>query len=384
MNSNIIFEFFPKDGKTINFDGMEKSIYLQPLINNMILCNQSNKFHKEGNVWEHTKMCLKYLLSLHSYKEMTEENQKILFLATLLHDVGKYITTKSEDDIISSKGHSVKGARLTRESIIHWNSDGFTNIPFEYREQICNLVLLHMLPLYLLEKEDPLYSAAASSMVINNHMLSALSLSDIYGRSCDEDLRTKSIEKVDLFTLFCNENKCNFSKYPFVSEKSKFRYFFERKGNPEYDYYEPINGIVIIMCGLQASGKDWTIKNKFPEWKVISLDQTRIDMDLDFGDDEPSVIQEAREQCKILMRSKTNFVFNATNIVKDVRTRWISLFRQYKYKVIIYYKERPLKTILEANRQREYSVPEDVILEKVKKIDIPTEMECHDLILDAN
>ena len=159
---------------------------------------------------------------------------------------------------------------------------------------------------------------------------------------------------------------------------------FSTKGNPEYDYYEPINGIVIIMCGLQASGKDWTIKNKFPEWKVISLDQTRIDMDLDFGDDEPSVIQEAKEQCKILMRSKTNFVFNATNIVKDVRTRWISLFRQYKYKVIIYYKERPLKTILEANRQREYSVPEDVILEKVKKIDIPTEMECHDLILDVN
>lgn len=107
-------------------------------------------------------------------------------------------------------------------------------------------------------------------------------------------------------------------------------------------------------------------------------------MDLDFGDNEPAVIQDAREQCKVLMRTKTNFVFNATNIIKDLRTRWISLFRQYRYRITIYYKERPLGVMLEANKNREHTVPESIILEKLKKIDIPTPMECHNLILDID
>jgi predicted kinase len=302
----------------------------------------------------------------------------------LLHDVGKPITTKTEEDVISSKGHSVKGARLARESIIKWNSQGLTNISFKAREHICNLILLHMLPVYLLEKTDPLFSVAASSTVVNNKMLATLVVADIYGRICLEESKEITKERVDLFAMFCNENKCYTEVYPFVSDRSKFRYFFERKGHPNYDYYEPTNGQVVIMCGLQAAGKDWVIEKKYKDWEIISLDQTRTDLDLDFGDDEPKVIQDAREQCKVLMRNKKNFVFNATNIVKDIRTRWINLFRAYRYHITIHYKERPLDVMLKANKNREKPVPEEVILNKVTKIDIPTEMECHNLIIEVD
>jgi putative nucleotidyltransferase with HDIG domain len=384
MNTEWTFEFCPQNGDAINFVGMVNSPFLGPIIKSMIFCQQDVKYHAEGDVWTHTQMSLKHLVTLRDYQDLPRDEKQIVFLATLLHDVGKPVTTKEDEEAITSKGHSVKGARLARELIINWNSSGLTNIPFKAREQICNLVLLHMLPVYLLEKTDPLYSAASSSMVVNNKHLATLAISDIEGRICAEESKVRAKERVELFTLFCEENKCYTSPYPFISDRSKFRYFFEHKGHPNYDYFEPVHGKVIVMCGLQASGKDYVIQHKYPEWKVVSLDQTRIDMDLDFGDNEPEVIQKAKDQCKTFMREKTNFIFNATNVVKDIRTRWINLFRQYRYHISVYYKERPLGVILKANKNREHVVPEEVILEKVKKIDIPTPMECHELILDVD
>jgi len=383
MNKELSFEFFPEDGKTIDFVGMSKSIYLSPLIQSMFHCIQEKKYHEEEDVWTHTQMCLINLLESQNYMELTKEQQKILFIATLLHDSGKPITTKTEGSIISSKGHSVKGARLARESIINWNNCGFTNIPFEAREQICNLILLHMLPIYLLEKADPVFSASSSSMVIQNKLLAILSIADTEGRICSVTDKKTAKERIELFVAFCEENKCYESKFPFVSDMSRFRYFFEHKGHPNYDYFEPICGEAIVMCGLQASGKDYVIRNNYQDRKIISLDQTRIDMDLDFGDDEDAVVKSAKEKCRECMRNKVNFVFNATNLIKDVRSKWIRLFRQYKYSITIHYKERPLTTILEANKNREHKVPESVILEKVKKIDVPTLMECHKLILEV-
>jgi len=353
------------------------------LIDLMKNCQQDASFHKEGDVWSHTEMCLNYLLTLKDYHNLTQEEQQILFFATFLHDIGKPITTKSEEDVISSKGHSVKGARLARELIINWNSEKITNIPFNIRECICNLILLHMLPVYLLEKNDPLFSASASSMVVNNKILAKLATVDMEGRICPEEAKRIGRERIELFSMFCEENKCYEQPFPFASDRSKFRYFFEHKGHPSYDYFEPVSGEVIVMSGLQASGKDYIIKTKYPDWKVVSLDQTRTEMDLDFGDNESKVVQNAKEQCKNHMRNKVNFIFNATNVVKDVRAQWIRLFRQYKYHITIYYKERPLGVMMKANINREHPVPENVILEKLKRIDIPTPMECHNFIVDV-
>lgn len=383
MRSNWKFNFLPQE-KTIDFIGMEKSNYLGPSIKTMVECQQDVKYHMEGNVWNHTKMALLYLINMPEYEKLDQEEKSIIFLATLLHDVGKPLTTKEDEEGITSKGHSHKGARITRELLIKWNSEGIMPIPFHIRESICNLILLHMLPVYIFEKENSLFSLAAASYTTNSKLLSILAMADINGRSCSRQAIDLVKERIELFILFCEENNCYTQPRQFKTERSRFRYFFEQKGHPDYDYFEPINGEVIIMCGLQASGKDYVIKNKYSHLPVVSLDQTRTDMDLDYGDDEPKVLQEAKEKCRELMREHKNFVFNATNIVKDIRTRWIRLFRQYKYRIIIYYKERPLQVMLDANKKRENPVPQDIILEKVKKIDIPTWLECHELIIDVN
>ena len=382
MNLIWAFEFLPKGGQPLDFKSMEESAYLGPIIKTMQECKQSEEFHKEGDVWQHTKLTMEHLRLFATFKEASSANQSILLMSALLHDVGKTLTSKAGPEGITSKGHSVSGARLVRESIIQWNSQGLTSIPFLIREQICNMVLLHMIPGYAMDKEDPLYSIFASSQVVNNNFLATLAMSDLKGRICENEW-SKPSDMIQLFSLFCEENECFETPKKFPSDRCRFRYFFERKGHPDYDYFEPVSGQVIVMSGLQAAGKDHIIKTKYPNWNVISLDQTRTDMGMVFGDNEGQVSNSAKEACRMIMRDKQNFIFNATNLIKDIRSKWIRLFRQYHYQITIHYVERPLSVIIEANKKRENKVPEGIILEKVSRMDIPTAMECHNLVLDV-
>ena len=85
------------------------------------------------------------------------------------------------------------------------------------------------------------------------------------------------------------------------------------------------------------------------------------------------------------MREGKTFVFNATNTVKDTRAKWIRLFRDYDYQVIIHYVEKPFEVILKQNKQRTGAavIPEGVIREKLAHLDVPTKLECHELVLDV-
>lgn len=88
--------------------------------------------------------------------------------------------------------------------------------------------------------------------------------------------------------------------------------------------------------------------------------------------------EEFRE--KAIARDKS-FVLNATNTIKDMRKNWIDLFIKYGYRVKIQYVERPLQLIIKSNKTRKVPVPEEVILEKFERLDVPTLLECHTLDL---
>lgn len=61
------------------------------------------------------------------------------------------------------------------------------------------------------------------------------------------------------------------------------------------------------------------------------------------------VIQTAKEKTKEMMRIKQSFVFNATNITIDMRSKWISLFTDYGGRVKIIYLEVPYKQLISQN-----------------------------------
>jgi predicted kinase len=61
----------------------------------------------------------------------------------------------------------------------------------------------------------------------------------------------------------------------------------------------------------------------------VSLDDIRGELDVDPTDNQGEVVQLARERYREFLRSKTSFAFNATNILKLTRGRWIDLQRAW-------------------------------------------------------
>ena len=108
-----------------------------------------------------------------------------------------------------------------------------------------------------------------------------------------------------------------------------------------------------MMSGLPGSGKDaWLAANR-PDLPVVSLDDVRGDLDVDATDDQGEVIQVARERCRELLRSGRSFAFNATNLLRQTRRRWIDLFADYDARIEVVYVEPPLPVILDQNSRRE-------------------------------
>src|SRR6476659_8984678 len=78
-------------------------------------CPQDPIHHAEGDVWIHTGMVCASLTELPRFLALPEGDQRLLFMAALLHDVAKPSCTREEPDgRISSRGHSRRGAVAAR------------------------------------------------------------------------------------------------------------------------------------------------------------------------------------------------------------------------------------------------------------------------------
>ena len=107
-----LYKYLP--GDFIDWNLIEEGIfkpYVNPLINTM----QEPKWHKEGNVYIHTKMVCEELIKLDEYKCLNKEERLVCFLACLFHDVGKSVTTKDNLGEITSFHHGPVGAGMVRE-----------------------------------------------------------------------------------------------------------------------------------------------------------------------------------------------------------------------------------------------------------------------------
>jgi predicted kinase len=89
----------------------------------------------------------------------------------------------------------------------------------------------------------------------------------------------------------------------------------------------------------------------------------------------------ARERCREHLKSGRSFAFNATNILRQTRRRWIDLFADIDARIEIVYVEPPLKVIFSQNARRERPVPERVIQELAEKCEPPTNAEADGLVI---
>lgn len=338
---------------------------------------QDKIYHAEGDVETHTRMVSEAMYSLKEYKNLDEQDKHILFASALLHDVEKRSTTVIEDDgRITSRGHAKKG-EITARNIL------YTQIatPFEVRESIAKLVRHHGLPLWIFEKKDPVKATISSSLEVNTEWLYMLAKADVLGRICND--QNELLYKIDLFKELCIENECWGNAKTFPNNHARYFYLNKEETSPDLDPFDETRFEVIMLSALPGSGKDSYLHfNNKEDLPVISLDDIRRKEGIRPDDIKGNgrVIQAAKEMAKVYMRKRQSFYWNATNTTKSMREQLIDLFTSYGGRVKIIYIEVPYLNLLKQNANREYPVPSNVLEKLVRKLEVPSVIEAHEVV----
>ncbi|MEZ6070024.1 MAG: AAA family ATPase [Pirellulales bacterium] len=349
----------------------------QPWCQAMKQCEQDTGWHSEGDVWTHTKMVCSELVALDEWSNLSASEQTVLLFTALFHDAAKPLTTQIDPvkGRTTSPKHAVKGEHLARAVL----RDVGCRLPV--REEIARMVRYHGRPAFLLEREQPSHEVIGLSWLVSNKLLYLFAVADTRGRTTAE--MTRPEENLHLWKMVAEENGCFNEPYPFANHHARFMFYRQRRPNLHYVPHENYSCTVTVLSGLPGSGKDRWLARDRSEEPIVSLDDIRSELKVAATDNQGDVIQTARERCRELLRSGTSFAFNATNVVKQTRQRWIDLFADYDARIDVIYIEPALGAILRQNAQRQHPVPEDVIRDLAAKTEVPTWAECHELsVLD--
>ena len=298
----------------------------------------------------------------------------MLIFTALFHDAAKPLTSQIDPETqrITSPKHAVKGEHLARGVLRDLGCDLAT------REKIAQLVRYHGRPAFLLERSEPTYEVVRLSWLVSNRLLYLFALADTRGR--DTDSMTRPEENLHYWKLLAEEIDCYDRPYPFANDQARFLFYRQREPNLHYVPHEDFACCVTVLSGFPGSGKDTWLSRHRSALPVVSLDDIRGELDIEPTENQGDVVQLARERCREFLRARTSFAFNATNILKQTRQRWIDLFADYNARIELVYIEPPFDRLLRQNKSRENPVPEQVVRRLAAKCEPPTWTECHALI----
>jgi len=248
-------------------------------------------------------------------------------------------------------------------------------VPFAVREQVTALVRHHQVPYFLLDRADAQRLCIEISQTARCDHLALLAEADVLGRHCGD--RQRLLDNIALFREFCAEQNCLSAPRAFASDHARFLYFQHPGRHPDAPAHEEFRAEVVLLSGLPGSGKDHYIRTHLAGWPIISLDAVRAELDIDPGDEQGTVINHAREQARIYLRQRKSFVWNATNISRQVRGESLRLFADYNAHIRIVYVEASPEVLFPRNRQRPAPVPEQVLERLIDRWEVPDRTEAH-------
>jgi putative nucleotidyltransferase with HDIG domain len=337
---------------------------------------QDPVWHAEGDVLIHTRMVAEAMTADAQWRGLSELDRNILFVSALLHDIGKAVTTRMEEGRIRSPRHSIVGQRMARKLL--WEATACEAPRFAVRETITAMVRYHGLPIMFVEKAGPERSVIEASMSVRCDQLALLARADVLGRISPD--AGDMLARIALFQEICAEQECLAQPKSFATDHHRFVYF---NGKSDFSYvpFDDTRFEVTLMSGLPASGKDHWVAHHAVELPAISLDVLREEMGIDPGEGSGKIANAAKERARAFLRRGQSFVWNATNISRDLRQQLIALFANYKARVRLVYVECPPDELHRRNRQRTEPVPTSVIENLLDKLEVPTVVEAHKLLI---
>lgn len=336
---------------------------------------QDPTYHQEGNVWLHTTMVLESLVAGDGYAALGSEDRASVFFAALLHDISKATTTVIDEVTgkIGQPGHSKKGAIDARIAL--WDKGA----PFAQREAICRMIAVHQVPFYALETSrrgvTPEFTVRSLSWQMDLHLLAMLAEADMRGRICPD--QNKVLDAIELFRELAKEEGCYGTPRVFSDVHTAVSYFRGANVHPDDTLYQEPGSKVIVMSGPPASGKNTWVEKNYPGLPVISFDDARSELGLKHGKNEGKVAHHATDQAKLLLGAKKPFIWNATHLSEQMRSKTLDLCFRYKAEVDLVYLEQPRDELLRRNHKRDTSLSNKALLEMLHRWEVPLPTEAH-------
>jgi predicted kinase len=109
---------------------------------------------------------------------------------------------------------------------------------------------------------------------------------------------------------------------------------------------------------------------------MVSLDELRLRLHISPTDKQAPVVAAAEEEAREFLRKKQPFIWNATCITGEIRSKQIALFEQYGASVRTVFLETEWEEELRRNAGREAVVPVPVIEKMLSRLEIPERHEC--------
>jgi len=350
----------------INWPGLEQVARFQE----MAACPQHQEYHAEGDVLTHTKMVVKELVDLPEFQQLSSENQWILLLAAIFHDIGKPKVTVLEEGIWRAPNHSAVGALIAREIMYREGID--RNI----RETVCSLVRLHQKPFFIFKNSDE-RTLLRCAEVVSYNMLATFAKADNLGRI--SLFQKETLEYIELSLLMAEDLNVVSEAYNWQSPAHRFTYFNSKTPNLGYVPYDNFGSKVYLLSAIPGSGKTAYRKRALAHLPVVCLDDIREEMGISPSDNQGAVLQKAKACVRELLRKGEDFVWDSTNISPLVRKKIVSLFTDYNAYVVGVNIEVPYKRVLSQNLSRKNPVSEKVINTMIKKWEPIMPWECHEV-----
>lgn len=340
-----------------------------PQLRRMEGCPQDSTHHAEGDVLVHTRMVVESLTSSRAWRALPRPEREIVFTAALLHDVAKPDCTRFEDGRVTSRGHSKRGS-ITARALL-WGM----GVPFEAREQVAALIRFHQIPFFLIDRPDARRTLYEVSQTARCDLLALVAEADARGRVCADAQRL--LDNIALFTQYAAEHDCLAAPRRFPNDHSRFLYFRKEGRDPDYPAYDDTVCEVVMMSGLPGAGKDFWVAENLEGRPVVSLDALRREMKVSPTANQGPVVSRAREAAREHLRRRRPFVWNATNVSRQMRELSVNLFAAYNARVRIVYVEAPEARLFAQNRERADPVPAEVIRRLTERWEVPDPTEAH-------
>lgn len=334
--------------------------------------SKKKEFHGEGDVFKHAQMAIAALHNLESWQNLTASAKETVHLATLLHDIGKGVTTKKDaNGEWMSPNHSRIGSMIARGLI--WQKK-FGNIPFAQREKIAALIELHPLPVWAYTKHEINHKLRCASQLLPLYNLAILSRADVTGRKSQD--QKQLLERINIFERLAQNADCFKKPYPFADNYTRWNYATKRHTNPQEIAHNKSWGEVIVLCGVPGSGKDTWIKKTASQYPMISLDDIREELGVKPSDkDQSVVVEQAFQRAKQLLVKHQPFIWNATNVTEKRRRELIDFFANYGASVRLVYIETQYDKLWKRNQTRERPVPNFVLKRMIETLQVPKPYE---------